>query len=340
MAINFTVSYTFSPSTTISSSQVNTNFSDEANVWTGLEAGTKSFSQLKVDADPTSALQVATKQYVDHYSAIRRPVLKFVSVSTVDAESGLDGTSGDVPVQFPDGILRTATTTTMYRFDITRNAVLTSSGGQSGLRTSLSESGNTWYALYAVAFTDTTTGWVLVGDTVLPVQSSFSTLNSNFGANKWVYLGLIRNGSDGGNTADIINFLMAGNMTYFIGSNNGGSVGVAANGIRLNDTAGATTLTYTYSAGTSNTAIPSIITFGYYLGEFGAVATSHILQDSSGTRTYIQGNTSNAIAVEYIWMPVTEGVKLSNGGGSSITYDIAFAGFVDGVLGVGSNPLL
>lgn len=66
MAINYTISYTFSPSTVISSAQVNQNFQDNANTWTGLEALTKSFSHLKVDNDPASALEVATKQYVDN----------------------------------------------------------------------------------------------------------------------------------------------------------------------------------------------------------------------------------------------------------------------------------
>lgn len=51
MAINFTVSYTFSPSTTISSSQVNQNFSDEGNTWTGIEAKTLTFSNLGVDTE-------------------------------------------------------------------------------------------------------------------------------------------------------------------------------------------------------------------------------------------------------------------------------------------------
>lgn len=340
MALNFTVSYTFSPGTTISSSQVNTNTQDVAAVFQGLEAETKTLAKLKMDVDPTIALEVATKQYVDHYSSWRRPVLKFASVSTVDAESGLDGTSGDVAILFPDGKVRTATTTTMYRFDITRNCVLTSSGGQSGLRATLSEASNTWYALYAVAFTDSDTGWVLVGDTVLPVQASFSTLNTNFTANKWVYLGLIRNGSDGGTTTDIINFKMAGNMTSFIGSNNGGNVGVVCSGIRLADTAGATTLSYAYSAGTTNTTIPSVITFGRFIGQWATTATSKVWQDSSGTRTYRQGDTSNVVVLHEMWVPITEGVLLSNGGAASIAYDISLGGFVDGVLGVGSNPML
>jgi len=69
----------------------------------GLEALTKSFAKLKVDVDPTTALEVATKQYVDHYSIWRRPVIQFGSVTTVAVESGLDGTSGDIPILFPDG---------------------------------------------------------------------------------------------------------------------------------------------------------------------------------------------------------------------------------------------
>lgn len=49
MAINYSVSYTFTSGTTISSSQVNTNFSDNANTWNGVEAKTKTFSNVVVD---------------------------------------------------------------------------------------------------------------------------------------------------------------------------------------------------------------------------------------------------------------------------------------------------
>lgn len=55
MAISYSISYTFSPSTTISSSQVNQNFSDNANTWTGIEAKTKTFSNLGVDTQLKSA---------------------------------------------------------------------------------------------------------------------------------------------------------------------------------------------------------------------------------------------------------------------------------------------
>lgn len=49
MAISYSVSYSFSPSTVISSSQVNQNFNDNSNTWNGLEAKTKTFSNLGID---------------------------------------------------------------------------------------------------------------------------------------------------------------------------------------------------------------------------------------------------------------------------------------------------
>src|SRR4029077_5874913 len=47
MAINYVISFTFAPNTTISSSQVNTNFSDNANTWTNVDAGTTAWANVK-----------------------------------------------------------------------------------------------------------------------------------------------------------------------------------------------------------------------------------------------------------------------------------------------------
>lgn len=59
MALNYSKQYTFSPNTTILSSQVNTNFDDIGAVFTGLEAGTKSFTTLKID-DVNAAITPAS----------------------------------------------------------------------------------------------------------------------------------------------------------------------------------------------------------------------------------------------------------------------------------------
>lgn len=340
MALNFTVSYTFSPSTTISSSQVNTNTSDVASVFQGLEAETKSFAKLKVDIDPTLALEVATKQYVDHYSAWRRPNLVFATVSTVTVEAGLNGTASSIPVLFPDGTMRTETTSTRTTFDITRNAVLVTSGAQSGLTGATTEAANTWYALYACKVTDSTTLWVTVGSTVLPIQANFATLNTAYGTSGWVYLGMIRNGDNDGATSDILNFTQCGNVTVFNNAGTGGGSGITAAGINFATTASATTLSYTYSAGTATTSVPNNLTQVIWSGTLSAAAAIVlvILDGSIGTKLFQGDYASGHKGIIRVLHKAAGNLSLTVGSAGPL--DIYFSGFTDGVLGVGSNPLL
>lgn len=338
MAINFTVSYTFAPNTTIASSQVNTNTSDVANVFNGLEALTKSFAKLKVDVDPTTALEVSTKQYVDHYSTWRRPNLNFGSVTTVSLESGLNGTSGSIPMLFPDGSVRTETSTTRTTFDITRNAVLTTSGAQSGLRATLSEANNTWYALYAVKVTDSTTQWCTVGDTTLPVQASYATLNTNFGTNGWVYLGLIRNGDNSGVAGDILNFCQSGSHTMFVNtlSTNAGS---NALGVRLATTASGTSLNWTYDPGTGAAQVPSTIKLGYLMACTGNAATQREKTLTVNTLHLARMETPSGRWYSTAMAPLILGFECTSVT-TAVGLDLVLTGFIDPVLGVGSNPLL
>lgn len=338
MALNFTISYTFSPSTVISSSQVNTNTSDVAGVFQGLEAETKTLAKLKVDIDPTLALEVATKQYVDHYSTWRRPVLQFGSVTTVAVESGLDGTSGDIPMLFPDGTVRTETSTTRTTFDITRNAVLVTSGAQSGLTGATSEATNTYYALYAVKVTDSSTLWVTVGSTVLPIRANFTTLNTAYGSNGWVYLGTIRNGDQSTATGDILKFVMSGNMTVF--KNNCANAGVGSGtGVLLASGTAAST-TYTYSAGTAGAVIPNHITIVKWLNSALPAGDEGISITDSAAVYYLAAFEQNTtLHFDSLWQDAAGGIKITlTSSGSKEA--IFLAGFVDPVLGVGSNPLL
>lgn len=339
MALNFTVSYTFSPSTTISSSQVNTNTSDVASVFQGLEAETKSLAKLKVDIDPTLALEVATKQYVDHYSTWRRPRIRTASATTVTVEPGLDGTSGDIAILFPDGSIRTETTASHTTFDITRNCSL-SGTALSGLRATLSEATNTWYALYAVKVTDTTTTWVTVGDTRLPLQANFAALNTAFGTSGWVYLGMIRNGDNSGTTGDILNFRQCGGMTLFFNTCTGSSLDM--HGIRFANTAGATTLTYSETSGTGTTDIPDhLLLCSYDIAATPGTNQAVVIRDSAGLRHFAKihtGGGSTSVATRFLAEAQAEGVALALS--ASGAADIFLSGYFDSVLGVGSNPLL
>lgn len=334
MAINYTISYTFSPGTTISSSQVNTNFSDNANTWTGLEALTKSFSNLRVDTLPTTTTDVAIKSYVDKLNNYRRPTLSFASVTVVNMETGINGTSGQAQILFPDGTLRTDSTATRINFDITRNCAL-SGTAQSGLRATLSEAANTWYAIYAVKTSDNSSNFVAVGDTVLPIQANFATLNSNFGTNSWVYLGLIRNGDNSGATSDILTFIQNGNMTVFRNAVTAVSAGTNGQGIVFANATSNTTVVYTYAAGTGTTSIPNNVSIAKILGNVNPGSTAQASIVGAGFEAAQYTNTSIIMPV---WMNVLNSITLN--GPASSNFNIYFAGFIDSVLGVGANPIL
>jgi hypothetical protein len=338
MAISYTVSYTFSPSTTISSSQVNTNFSDNANTWNGLEALTKSFAKLKIDVDPSTALEVATKQYVDHYSSYRRPVLVTNSSTVVNIESGLDGTSGDVVILFPDGNLRTDSTTGRVQCNLAQVAAL-SGTWQSGLRTG-AVANNTWYAVYAVKTSDNTSHFVAVADTVLPVQASFATLNSNFGTSSWVYLGLVRNGDGSASPSGLINFVQTGNTTLFINTVVGaGAISLA--GIQLTSQVTATNGIWNYASGTGSLQVPSYIKHGMFMfnNTRAGGASNLLVQDASAGVTYFSISTAAAGSNTCTLLAyLRNGIQATANASSSI--DINLSGFADPVLGVGSNPIL
>lgn len=335
MALNFTVSYTFAPSTTISSTQVNTNTSDVAAVFQGLEAETKTLAKLKVDIDPTLALEVATKQYVDHYSTYRRPNLITSSTTVVSMETGIDGTSGEARILFSDGNLRTDSTSTRYACNLAQTAVLSGSA-RSGLRTG-TVANNTWYAVYAVKVTDSSTNFVSVADTVLPLQANYATLNSNFGTNGWVYLGMIRNGDNASSPSGIVNFFQNGNFMQFRGGVIGNTSGFLGSGVLLATTAGATSLTYTNVFGTGAAQIPTHINIIQIAGAANAGSGSSTVDDAANSSPYMIGYGSGKYVARF-FAPASDGFHVSNG--SSVTMDIFLCGYIDPVLGVGSNPIL
>jgi|WetSurMetagenome_2_1015567.scaffolds.fasta_scaffold58262_3 hypothetical protein len=289
------------------------------------------FTQLKNISN--QSLTTAAKTYANLFS-YRRPNLRYGSTTTVDIEN-IPVNSGQRTILFPDGDYRIDSTSSHITFDITRNAVLNGSN-QSGLRTSLSEATNTWYAIYAVK-EQNASGFVLVGDTLLPVIGNLASLNTNFGTNSWVYLGLIRNGDNNAATGDILRFCQNGNFTVLSNRPGGG----AAPGTVLASTAGATSITYTYSAGTGTTNIPDNIgIMKWYAGSGGTTTTEIALATQTSTNSllsrfsYLANNTSIAQAIT----PAVDGAYASVNVSCPIT--IYLSGFFDNALGVGSNPLV
>ncbi len=270
--------------------------------------------------------------------AYRRPALRYISVTEVEAEDIL--VNNTTSILFPDGDFRSVTTNgSMGRFNITRNASLSGSK-QSGLRTTLSEANNTWYAIYAVKTTDDASSFVLVGDTLYPTVANYSTLNSNFGTNGWVYLGMIVNGNNSNLTSSIINFSQNGNFSFVTGIASSGSA-IVAKGLALATTTGVSSLTYTYASGTALPNLPSFLTTGIY----GAAQTANpagmrVRNSDSTADLFAVGLTTSVNGYIQFVSDLASGVKVSSSDGGSENFDVLICAWWDPVLGVGSNPVL
>lgn len=256
----------------------------------------------------------------------RRPNLSYISVTTVDVENNT-GTSNQTTIVFPDGTVRsvtedTSSTSKYRRFLITETAEFLTGTENSGLYSGLSETTNTWYAMYAVKSQINTANFVLVGTTTLPTRANFATLNTNLGTNSWVYLGMIRNGDNSGATGDILSFVQAGHLTSFSNSALGTSA-VNFPGTILVSANSGSACTYTYAAGTGTAQIPNHLK-----------QVSFSCGGAAGDQTIV--GTVNAPmyarAVGYVLLPnvsAAESVSLSN---NSQTRDVSLAGFIDPLL--------
>lgn len=342
---------TYTAGDTIRSADVNLNETTIYNEFNGnIESanilnGTIATVDIADDAVTEAKLDntlVSSFTYIPTIGVYKRPVLKYISATSIDVENNT-GTSNETCIMFKSGtrcVTEDTSSTNKYRrFIITSAAQYTSGTEDSGLVGAV-EAGNTWYALYAVKSQINPENFVIAGSTRTPSQANYSALNSMFGTDSWIYLGLIRNGADGAtSTTDLLDFDMAGNVTLFGNTNNGGSPGIATTGIRFADTGGATSLSYTYTTGTGNAEVPANIVFVQWNGQIAGVASTHIMDDTSGVRAYFtQTSNSNAqLMVE--WVGAGESIRLRAGNGASLAMDLIMSGFVDGALGVGYNPL-
>ena len=282
----------------------------------------------------------------------RRPDLQFSSTTQVNVQANT-GTANQTTIMYPDGSFLSVTesTPTSFRaFKSGQNANWTSSSSpQGGIRTG-SVAANTWYAIYAVKCTGSgqTANFVLVGDTVLPTQANFSTLNTNFGANSWAYLGLIRNGDNGGATTSILAFVQSGDKTMFYN--------VLSNGSTFTFNSPGTLLSaqnnsgndsqYNYSAGTGTTNIPNnismaMVTVGSSNGNSGIMELSVPTTNGGGGGpiylTMLQGGNPNGVLTSP-FLPVTNGFLWGSSGGGNAQTSISLAGFIDDVLTQGGSP--
>lgn len=270
-------------------------------------------------------------------SSQSRPLLTFINVTTVDVAANTS-TANQTSITFPDGTVRTVTEDTAVtnkyrRFVITAAAEFTSGTEDSGLRSGISEANNTWYAIYAVKSTIDSTKFVLAGDTTEYIPTNYSTLNTRYGTNGYVYLGLIRNGDNAGATGDILNFYMSGNTTSFV--NTVSTAVSSTTGLRLANNTVIGSITYTYSSGTGTTDLPSTINTGSFtVGTTRAAADRFLCKDSAAAVVYCVHPTSTTGTA--LWalglLSVKSGVQISCESGSNVDYTIVIRNFIDSAL--------
>ena len=282
----------------------------------------------------------------------RKPVLVYVDSDSIDVENNTE-TANQSLIVFPSGpVAVTEDTTSTHKFrrletGATANGYSVSHTGaaDSGLRTGLSLSANTWYFVYAVRVQygdDAGNNFILVLDDTSPVQSNESTLNSRYGANEWVYMGLIRRGYGMYTTTTLVPFQQdKTGWTYFIDRASSGYM----YGMVINDTTVTTTTNtaqWTFTTADSGYGVPSIVSAikvdmisledgdGYNAGtwEFGTSTSARLFQLPS---FYNDTSASHSYSIV---VPAVSGLTLSGRRSASASSDdfystIYLSGFLD-----------
>lgn len=248
--------------------------------------------------------------------AYKKPVLVYVNSTDIDIENNTE-TGYESLIVFPTGpVAVTENTSSTHKFrrlktSATANGYSASHTGDadSGLRTGLSLSANTWYFIYAARVqygNDAGNNFILIMDDTSPIQANESTLNSRYGANEWVYMGMVRRGFGAYTTTTLVPFQQdRSGWTYFIDRASSGYM----YGVVINDTTVSTTTNtaqWTFSTADSGYGVPSIVAAvkvdlvavedgdGYCAGtwELGTSTTSRLFQlpsfynDTSSSHTY------------------------------------------------------
>lgn len=294
-------------------------------------------------ADLNSTLQ-STFTQVSNTLTYRRPVLQWISITTIDVEANT-GVANQTCVIFPLDGQRCVTENTSST-SVNRRFIITEAASNSGTKNSgligANEASNTWYALYAWEVSDNSTDFVIVGTTVIPVQANYSTLNGMFGTGTWVYLGEMHNGDLGSTASDILSFTQAGNVTKLSNSSTGANV-ADSNGMISSTTASSPTagIAVQYAAGTSGYAYPAHLTLGYwaFMSSKGTAHTLEVAQSGGGGsfRVFYQTSVPGTLGTTLGLFPMNSGLSVTTNNSAS-TIDIFLQGWVDGALGVGYNP--
>ena len=270
-------------------------------------------------------------------SKYRKPRLEYTSGDIVTAETNYPSKSiiamRDRICEIYDTTMSLAVTANGYVSNDTGTAV-------SGLADGLTRTANRWYYVYAVQVSYGTQNSgayaILVAYDTSPETVNISTLDTHFGAGKWVYVGCIRNGyNDGTNTNVIVPFIMdEGGYVRFTNA----TVAGEGLGVTMASTTSSTNLEYTIViANNAAATLPGVATrviFGGHRGAYGF--EMHYRNVDTDENNMIRSGChhtdgiSSMTANLYMEVPLLEDYKIVIVvGDSSQNQRIVVAGFLD-----------
>lgn len=249
----------------------------------------------------------------------RKPRLEYTDANTVTSENNT-GTASETILVLRDRLTTMVDRTMSLASTANGYDAADSGAAVSGIRDGLARANNTWYYVYGVLVQYGTDNdgskSIMVADTTSPVQANCSTLDSRFGAGKWVYLGVIRNGyNDGINPNIIVAFIYDeyGTMRFTSTTEDG-----KGNGLLLaSANSSSSSLEYTLTFGTGASDLPvtaTRVTFTGYRSTYQfflryiVVATSEVHAVSSSLD---YGGTATGGAVIQLDVPPISGYKVT-----------------------------
>ena len=331
------LTYTFSDNTTAFGSQVNTDFQQISSWINNTDAGVNVWTIVNSASFQLNGVDIFKM------TRYRRPNLVYNSATVVNIETGLDGTSGDVTILFPDGTIRTDSNTGRIQCNLAQVAALTGTA-QSGLRTG-SVATNKIYQIYAVKSQVNGTDIVAVADLMECKQANFATLNTNFGTNSWVYLGSVAVGNWTASDTNVVKFIQSGPITTFYNAATGTNTSVVCAGliVATGTASGAVTASYTYAAGVGAKQVPATLTQGWFYVQFNPGAAAAHIPITDSAATYQVGDLTVQSSLNsggQYFKSIQDGIKAAGGGGVTNNCDVFLQSWVDGALSAGVNPLL
>jgi len=197
----------------------------------------------------------------------RKPRLEYTDDDIITIENNT-GTSGQTVLFQRDQVTAVVDRTLSLAVEANGYAGAHTGAAVSGRKVALARATNTWYYIYGVQVQggdDIGGNSIMVADTTSPVQANCAGLDTAYGAGKWVYLGIIRNGyNDGTNTNIIVPFQYDeyGELR-FTKTTSQASDGM---GIVLASATASTDLDYAMAFGTGAAEIPVVALRGTLMG--------------------------------------------------------------------------